>query len=83
MTPQALVDIQAVTRHPRTKSPSRLLARVCQAIGTWVETAADYHAAAATYDALRALSDAELSRRGLSRSTLARDVCAGYDRAQR
>jgi hypothetical protein len=43
----------------------------------------DYHAAAATYDALRTLSDAELCRRGLSRTTLARDVCAMYERAER
>jgi hypothetical protein len=36
---------------------------------------ADHYAAAAMYEQLSRLSDAELQRRGLSRSTLARDVC--------
>jgi hypothetical protein len=38
------------------------------------ETCADYYAAAAVYEQLSRLSDAELSRRGLSRDTLARDI---------
>jgi hypothetical protein len=42
----------------------------------WAETCADYYAAAATYEQLSALSDAESARRGLSRATLARDLCA-------
>jgi hypothetical protein len=42
----------------------------------WVETCADYYAAAAMYEQLSALSDAELTRRGLSRANLARDLCA-------
>jgi hypothetical protein len=41
---------------------------------TWVETCAEHRAAAAIYEQLSALSDAELTRRGLSRATLARDV---------
>jgi hypothetical protein len=44
---------------------------------TWVETCAEYRAAAAIYEQLSALSDAELARRGLSRATLARDVLDG------
>ena len=40
----------------------------------WIRTAADYYAAAAAYEQLSALSDAELHRRGLSRDSLARDV---------
>jgi hypothetical protein len=43
-------------------------------------TCADYYAAAAMYEQLSALSDAELMRRGLSRATLARDVRVGCDR---
>jgi hypothetical protein len=43
---------------------------------TWRDTCADYYAAAAMYEHLSALSDAELVRRGLSRTTLARDLCA-------
>lgn len=45
----------------------------------WVKACGDYYAAAALYEKLSALSDAELTRRGLSRATLARDVCAAYD----
>jgi hypothetical protein len=45
----------------------------------WVKACGDYYAAAALYEQLSALSDAELTRRGLSRATLARDVCAAYD----
>jgi hypothetical protein len=50
-------------------------------IMTWVGTCADHYAAAAIYEQLSALSDTELMRRGLSRSTLARDVLAACDRA--
>jgi hypothetical protein len=39
-----------------------------------VETCADYYAAAAAYEQLSRLSDAELHRRGLARDTLARDI---------
>jgi hypothetical protein len=53
---------------------------VGQWIATWVDTCADYYAAAAMYEQLSALSDAELMRRGLSRATLARDVRAACDR---
>jgi hypothetical protein len=83
MTSQADIVREAVA--PRTVGGrlSGVLARVWGAITTWVENAVDYHAAAATYDALRTLSDAELCRRGLSRTTLARDVCAMYERAER
>jgi hypothetical protein len=44
-------------------------------LAAWIETCADYYNAAALYDRLSGLSDAELHRRGLSRATLARDVC--------
>jgi hypothetical protein len=50
-----------------------------QRVGAWASTCADYYSAAALYDELRGLSDAELQRRGLSRDTLARDVCQGCD----
>ena len=45
-------------------------------IATWADACADYYAAAALYEQLRGLSDAELQRRGLLRETLARDLCA-------
>jgi hypothetical protein len=46
----------------------------------WLRTCDDYLCAAAMYDHLRALSDAELARRGLSRETLAGEVCAACQR---
>ncbi len=47
---------------------------------TWATTCADYYRAAALYEQLSALSDAELARHGLCRENLARDICAGCDR---
>lgn len=49
-------------------------------IATWLAACADYYDAAAQYEQLSRFSDAELQRRGLSRDTLARDVCAACDR---
>jgi hypothetical protein len=40
-----------------------------------MESCMAYYEAAALYDQLSGLSNAELHRRGLSRETLARDVC--------
>jgi hypothetical protein len=48
---------------------------------TWLQTCADYWTAAAVYDELNRLSNAELTRRGLSRDTLARDACSAFDRS--
>jgi hypothetical protein len=45
-------------------------------LATGLDTWADHWAAAAMYQQLSRLSDAELARRGLSRATLARDVAA-------
>ena len=50
-------------------------------IADWLATTADYYAAAAIYEQLSGLSDAELQRRGLSRATLAWDICQACDRA--
>jgi hypothetical protein len=64
--------------------PARSLLRYIRSIGRrlviWADTCADYCAAAAMYQQLSALSDAELARRGLSRVTLAHDVRATCDR---
>jgi hypothetical protein len=43
-------------------------------IASWVQSTADLWAAAALYDGLRGLSDAELRKRGFSRDTLVQDV---------
>lgn len=48
----------------------------------WIHTCADYWAAAATYEQLSKLSDADLQHRGLSRTTLARDICASFENAR-
>jgi hypothetical protein len=50
-------------------------------IADWLATAADYYTAAAVYEQLSRLSDAELQQRKLSRATLASDVCQACDRA--
>jgi hypothetical protein len=46
----------------------------------WIETASDYNKAAALYEKLSLLSDAELRNRGLSRASLAWDLCEACDR---
>ena len=63
--------------------PRQLLPRMRQRfarIAAWMAICAEYHAAAAHYEELSRLSDAELSRRGLTRDTLARDLCETADR---
>jgi hypothetical protein len=56
-------------------------------MGRWIadciEVMADHYAAAAKYEELSRLADAELRRRGLSRSTLARDVLAACRETRR
>jgi hypothetical protein len=64
----------------RTRMLSDWINCAGQRIVTWADTCADYYAAAAMYEQLSRLSDAELARRGLSRATLARDVRAQCDR---
>src|SRR5262249_23475192 len=64
--------------------PTRTLCRWISSVGLrimmWLETCADYYAAAAMYEQLSAPSDAKLSPRRLSRETLGRDVCAACER---
>ena len=50
-----------------------------QHLGTWVEAHAAATRAAARYEDLSRLCDAELHRRGLSRSTLARAVARTFE----
>jgi hypothetical protein len=57
-----------------TTSLSRSIKSLADGFVAWMESCADYWAAAALYDALRKLPDSELQKRGLSRDTLARDV---------
>ena len=44
-------------------------------VAAWIHTCVAYYEAAALYEQLSGLSNAELHRHGLSRETLARDVC--------
>ena len=46
----------------------------------WAKICADYYAAAAMYEQLSKLSNAEFHRRGLLRDTLARSACQSCDR---
>jgi hypothetical protein len=56
------------------------LASLWSDLGQWIRTCADYYDAAAAYEDLARLSNAELDRRGLSRDTLARDICSTCER---
>src|SRR5262245_54265964 len=57
-----------------TTSLSSSIKSLAEGFVAWIESCADYWAAAALYDALRKLPDSELQKRGLSRETLAQDV---------
>jgi hypothetical protein len=52
-------------------------------MAAWLATCTAYHEAAGQYEELSRLSDAELGRRGLSRDTLAREICEAVDREGR
>jgi hypothetical protein len=56
--------------------PSRWIKSFRMTLVTWAGSCANYWTAAAMYEQLSALSDAELARRGLSRATLASHVRA-------
>jgi len=71
-------EATAGTTAPARVGSLRLLgARIAECF----RVSADYYAAAASYEQLSRLSDAELNRRDLSRASLGRDVCAACDRA--
>ena len=72
-------NLNALPAHAETFSrPASQIADFIKPIvertAAWITTCADYMAAAAMYEQLSKLSDAELHRRGLSRADLARDV---------
>jgi hypothetical protein len=84
-----------MTTHDQTFSPDAIAAdepagSLCSwvrsiggQIATWAGTCAHYYAAAAMYEQLSALSDAELVRGGFSRATLAHDVRVICDRGSK
>jgi hypothetical protein len=75
-----LSDMEAVSPAGSASDLSGWIRTLGRRIAACASTCADYAAAANLYEELRGLSDAELRRRGLSRDTLARDVCASCDR---
>ena len=78
-------DLLLPAQPPLAQPSGSALANCVSSLGTriadWLATAADYYTAAAVYEQLSGLSDAELRRRGLSRSTLAWDISQACDRA--
>jgi hypothetical protein len=75
MTTEILPSAGAAAGGP-ARRPSDWLRSLGSRLATGLDTCADHWAAAALYQQLSRLSDAELARRGLSRATLARDVAA-------
>jgi hypothetical protein len=71
---------------PLRLEPEVTFANSISSLGTrladWVTTAVDYYTAAAIYQQLSRLSDAELRRRGFSRATLASEICQACDRGK-
>ena len=70
----ALGHTRTQVRPAKTQKRSILLSRWAKRIAVWIDHCAEAYAQAALYEDLSRLSDAELSRRGLSRDTLARDM---------
>lgn len=62
---------------------AKRISSIARWIGDYIDVLAGYYAAAAMYEQLSRLSDAELQRRGLSRENLGRDVLAACDRVER
>jgi hypothetical protein len=63
--------------------PFKRISSMARWIADCIGVMADHYAAAAKYEQLSRLSDAELKQRGLSREALARHVLAPGDRVER
>jgi hypothetical protein len=74
---------QQKTRSTRAAMLTERLRAIMAWLTVWINTSADAYAAAALYEHLSRLSDAELRRRGLSRSDLAREAMEGRSRQGR
>jgi hypothetical protein len=81
-TQRTQVMATVVSSAPRRSLVDRLRA-LRSHLAAWLETGADYRRAAALYEKLSLLSDAELRNRGLSRASLAWDLCEACDRTSR
>jgi hypothetical protein len=79
-----MADLTEVDALPSTNTAASLsssIKKLVQCVKLWANKYADYSAAAGMYEHLSGLSDAELQERGLSRDTLAWDVCQSCDRS--
>jgi hypothetical protein len=65
---------EATVRNASGFGLRRRIASFAERMAHWIEATAGRYAAAAIYDQLSRLSDAERQRRGLSRETLANDL---------
>ena len=72
--------IDAVPSAETAASLSSSIKSLVRFFVTWADSCANYYAAAAIYEQLSKLSNAELHKRGLSRDTLASDVFQSCDR---
>jgi hypothetical protein len=74
MSTGAHVSSAGIAEKRRGEGLNRYVKAILIWASAWLRAYADAQAAASMYEHLSKLSDAELHRRGLSRSTLARDV---------
>ena len=72
--------VDAISPTETVASLSSLIKSLPRRVRMWANSCADYYAAASMYEQLSKLSNAELSRRGLSRDTLAREIFRSCDR---
>jgi hypothetical protein len=73
-----------ITTHANSLDHAKGPFRRCAAgVAEWLRACADHYAAAALYEQLNRLSDAELHRRGLSRNALARNIFDSVERKGR
>jgi hypothetical protein len=77
---QLFVSGTLAVGEPTTPIPN-WIASIGQRLVAWAQYCVDSREAAALYEELVALSDAELTRRGLSRASLAQDVRATCERS--
>jgi hypothetical protein len=75
-----IAGIDTVPATETAASLSSSIKSLARFVTTWANSCADYYAAAAMYEQLSRLSNAELNKRGLSRDTLAQDLCQSCDR---
>jgi hypothetical protein len=70
--------LAGATSQPPTNAPhgARFSSLLGPHVAAWVQTCADYYAAAALYEQLYRRSDPELRQLGLSREHLGQELCA-------